>query len=609
MSDPVTHIDDPFNINNNINITKYQPINNMIASFISQISGLKILGELYKDDITLTRIKDPDQFITRCLELLGINYQIVSGELNSIPEQNGLVIVANHPFGGIDGLILAHLLKQVRGDVKILANGFLKKIPALESLFFDVDPINKKSSMRKNVTSLKHAVRWLQNGGCLIIFPAGEVSHLTLREHRISDPEWNETVAKLILLTKSPVLPVFFQGTNSINFQLLGLLHPWIRTILLPRELLKKINSNIKLNIGQAIHFNKIKNLKSDTLIRYLRLGTYALGSKKQQYILENKKSLVETTNIINAVPSELLTEEIKHLPSMQTLHETSKVKVMYAYAKQIPWLLQEIGRLRELTFREIGEGTGKEVDLDIYDSYYIHLFLWDTHNHCLIGAYRLGLTDEIIKNYGIKGLYSYSLFKYTNKQLLELDPSIELGRSFIRLEYQRSPSSLSLLWKGIGLFVARQAYYRTMFGPVSISNDYQDVSRKLIVDCLRANRLMKDLSRQIKPRKPYKATTRTSWNKKELNGLDDINLVSGIISQLEQGERGIPVLIKQYIKLGGRFLEFNVDQEFNNALDGLIVVDLRETETALLDYFMGKDNAEKYLGAINSAPPALKQA
>lgn len=608
MSRSISNSNNPFNINHSINISRYKTLNIMIGSLLSQVSGLKILGDIYAEDIELANIKESQQFISRCLERLGINYEIDSGEISSIPKQEGLIIVANHPFGGIDGLILAHLLKQVRPDVKILANSFLKKIPALDSLFFDVDPINQKASMQKNATSLKHAARWVKNGGCLIVFPAGEVSHLTLKEHRIADPAWNETIAKLVLLTKAPVTPIFFQGFNSIKFQLLGLVHPWIRTIMLPRELIKKINSNIKLNIGHPIKFNKIKKLKSDTLIQYLRLTTYALGSKKQR-TKEIRKTFESYSNIINSVPSELLKEEIKHLPESQTLHETSKVKVLYAYAKQIPWLLQEIGRLRELTFREIGEGTGKEIDLDIYDSYYTHLFLWDTTKHCLIGAYRLGLTDKIIKQYGIKGLYSYSLFKYTNKQLLELGPSIELGRSFIRIEYQRSPSSLSLLWKGIGLFVSKHAYYRTMFGPVSISNDYQDVSRKFIVDCLRANRLMKELSRNIKPRKPYKTTTRTRWNKKELNILEDINLASEIITQLEQGERGIPILIKQYIKLGGRFLEFNVDKEFNDALDGLIVVDLRETEKELLEYFMGKDNAENYLKAIKPLSPALKQA
>jgi putative hemolysin len=607
MSQTITQTDNPFNINNKINITKYNAINYMIGTLISQISGLKILGDIYQEDIELAQLKDPHQFISRCLELLGIKYQIESGKVDSIPGEKGLIIVANHPFGGIDGLILAHLLKKVRPDIKILANGFLKKIPAIKSLFFDVDPINQKSSMQKNATSLKHAVRWVKNGGCLIVFPAGEVSHLTLREHRITDPQWSETVAKLVLLTKAPVTPIFFQGTNSIKFQLLGLVHPRIRTIMLPRELLKKVNSNIKLNIGRPVQFNKIKKLKSDTLIQYLRLTTYALGTKKLQAI-ENIKPLELASNIINEVPSKLLVEEIKHLPERQTLHETSKVKVMYARAKQIPWLLQEIGRLRELTFREIGEGTGKEIDLDIYDSYYTHLFLWDSNKQCLIGAYRLGLTDKIIKQYGIKGLYSYSLFKYTNRQLMELGPSIELGRSFIRAEYQRSPSSLSLLWKGIGLFVAKQAYYRTMFGPVSISNDYQDVSRKLIVDCLRTNQLMKEVGKNIKPRKPYKATTKANWNKKELNILKDINLVSDIISQLEQGKRGIPVLIKQYIKLGGHFLEFNIDKDFNDALDGLIVVDLRETEKEILEYFMGKEKAKTYLDNFTPDENTLKK-
>ena len=601
-------IKNPFDINDTINFAKYQPVNQLLASLISQISGLNILGNIYKEDLELSKINDPEKFIEHALKLLGINYDVLTGEVDSIPKNGGLVIVANHPFGGIDGLILGHLLKQVRNDVKILANGFLKRIPALESLFIEVDPINQKAAMQKNSTSLKQAVCWVKNGGCLIIFPAGEVSHLKLREHRIADPKWSETVAKLIHLTKAPVLPVFFQGTNSINFQLLGLVHPRIRTILLPRELLKKCNNDINLNIGRVIQFNRIKNINSDVLIRYLRLTTYALGSKQARSHSTKPCSTQIAENIINSIPVELLKEEIKHLPKTQTLHETSKIKVMYAYAKQIPWVLQEIGRLRELTFREIGEGTGKDIDLDIYDSYYIHLFLWDSYKNCLIGAYRLGLADEIIKNYGIKGLYSYSLFKYTNRELNKLGASIELGRSFIRTEYQRSPASLSLLWKGIGIFIAKRSYYHTLFGPVSISNDYKDVSRKLIVDCLRTNRLMKELGQHIKPRRPYKTSMRTTWNKKELDVLEDINLISDLISQLEQGKRGIPVLIKQYIKLGGRFLEFNVDEEFNNALDGLIVVDLCETEPELLEYFMGKNNANEYLKNIKTENSCLRK-
>lgn len=604
-----SNINNPFDIQNKISITNNQAINLILGTILNQISGLKILGNIYQADKNLSQITEPDMFITQTLKLLNIKYDIVSGTTHSISENGGLIIVANHPFGAIDGLILGHLIKQTRNDVKILANSYLKDIPALESLFIDVDPINKKASLQKNSTALKHAIKYVREGGCLIIFPAGEVSHLKLREHRIVDAEWSVMVAKLIKLAKAPVLPIYFHGANSLNFQLLGLIHPWIRTILLPRELLKKINSEVKLSIGQTIQFNRIKKLESDMLIRFLRVSTYALSSKnKPEKIIRPDNSLNFST-IINPVPTELLHEEIKHLPDNQTLITTTKTRVMFAYAKQIPWVLQEIGRLRELTFREVGEGTGKDIDIDIYDSYYIHLFLWDTNKQCIIGAYRLGLTDEIINCYGIKGLYSYSLFKYSEKKLRELGPSIELGRSFIRSEYQRSPSSLSLLWKGIGCFIAKKSCYRTLFGPVSISNNYRDISRKLIVDCLRTNRLMKEISRSIKPRKPYKTSHKTPWQQSELNGLSDITLVSEIIAQLEQGERGIPILIKQYIKLGGLFLEFNVDQEFNDVLDGLIVVDLLKTETELLEYFIGKDETKNYLKKIKPDTVKLKNA
>lgn len=604
-----TPVTNPFDIHKTIQVAKYPPVNTMISKFIGQVSGLNMLSQIYQSDQRLSQLTEPDSFIRQALEILNINYQINSGSLTAITDQGGLVIVANHPFGGIDGLILGLLLKQVRNDVKILANGFLKRIPALESLIIDVDPINKKASMQKNAMSLKKAVRYVKDGGCLIIFPAGEVSHLKLSEQRIVDSEWSITVAKLVKLSKSPVLPFYFHGNNSLNFQLWGLIHPLIRTLLLPRELLKKVNSDIQLDIGQLIKFNKLKTLEHDKLIQFLRFSTYALGGKDNLPQQKNSHKDSSYTNIIDPVPTELMHEEIKHLPENQTLITSRKAKVIYAYSKQIPWIVQEIGRLREITFREIGEGTGKETDIDIYDSYYIHLFMWDIEKQCIVGAYRLGLTDEIINNYGIKGLYSYSLFKYSKKKIIALGPSIELGRSFIRSEYQRSPSALSLLWKGIGCFIARKACYTTLFGPVSISNDYKDISRKLIVDCLSTNQLMKEVSRNIKPRKPYKTKNKVPWKKNELNALQDINLVSEIISQLEQGKRGIPVLIKQYTKLGGRFLEFNVDEEFNNALDGLIVVDLRNTEVELLEYFMGKDETHQYLDDIKPNMPKLKYA
>jgi putative hemolysin len=279
-----------------------------------------------------------------------------------------------------------------------------------------------------------------------------------------------------------------------------------------------------------------------------------------------------------------------------QQLAESGSLKVFFARSAQIPWLMQELGRLRELTFRAVGEGTGKASDIDLYDSYYLHLFIWNEESREVVGAYRLGLADEIVEKYGKKGFYSHSLFRYSKRLLKAINPAIELGRSFIRPEYQRSFAPLMLLWKGIGQFVANHPRYAVLFGPVSISNDYCSVSQQLLIDFLRANNYDAELSRHIRPRKPYRGALRPIWRQAELAGMGSIDNVSELVAIQESGEKGVPVLIKQYLKLGGRLLGFNVDKDFNDCIDGLIMVDLRQTDERVLQKYMGREGAAAFL-------------
>ena len=289
-------------------------------------------------------------------------------------------------------------------------------------------------------------------------------------------------------------------------------------------------------------------------------------------------------------IPSALLKAEVEALPDRQCLIESSGYRVCYGRAAQLPWCLQEIGRLRELTFREVGEGTGKASDIDLFDAYYLHLFVWDTSAHAIVGAYRMGLTDEIISRYGKRGLYTHSLFKYRTQLLRSLGPTIELGRSFVRPEYQRSYGPLLMLWRGIGRFVASARQYAVLIGPVSISNDYAPVSRKLMVDFLSTHKLETMLSRHVRPRRPLKATASPAVMP------EDIDAVSRLVAEWEGNGKGVPVLLKQYLKLGGRLLAFSVDPHFGDALDGLIKVDLRVTERRLLSQYMGEEAATAFL-------------
>lgn len=285
-----------------------------------------------------------------------------------------------------------------------------------------------------------------------------------------------------------------------------------------------------------------------------------------------------------------LMAAEVEALPPERLLDCNGELQVRYARAGEIPHLLREIGRLREMTFRAVGEGTGRARDIDLYDSYYLHLFVWNTEASELVGAYRLGLADEILHSFGRRGLYTYSLFRYGRRLLDEINPAIELGRSFVRAEYQKSYTPLLLLWKGIGRFVAMHPRYRVLFGPVSISGDYETISQQILVEFLRANSMLPELARHVRPRRPFRGTDA------RVTPPPDLDEVAEIVASIEKDGKGVPVLLRQYLKLGGRVLGFNVDPQFNDALDGLIMVDLDETDPRVLAKYMGRSEAERFI-------------
>src|SRR5262245_29220524 len=301
-------------------------------------------------------------------------------------------------------------------------------------------------------------------------------------------------------------------------------------------------------------------------------------------------------TAVIDEVPRARLQAEIDALPPDQRLVDRGRFHVYCVHAAQIPRALQEIGRLRELTFRAVGEGTGRCSDIDLFDAFYLHLFVWDVHAAAIAGAYRLGLVDQILARHGKRGLYTHSLFKYRTRMLDSLSPAIELGRSFVRAEYQRSFAALPLLWAGIGRFVERSPQYAVLFGPVSISARYALASRRLIVEYLSAHRTHTRLACEVTPRRPYHARPRTA----EPGGVasatpESMHELSQRIAQLEHDGKGVRVLLRQYLALCGKALGFSLDRDFADTLDALIMVDLRTVEDAVLIRYMGKRGAAAF--------------
>lgn len=540
---------------------------------------------------------DPFAFVDVVLRELQVQLDLVPFEEENVPSAGPVLITANHPYGGLDGLTAIATIGHRRRDLRILANPDLAQLHGLGSLMIPVDPFGGPKSKRANVAGIRQAIRWLEDGGVLLIFPAGEVSHLQLRTLSVTDPPWSTTAARLVRISGAPVVPMYFGGANSALFQLAGMVHPRLRTLLLPHELGNKLGTRVAIRLGPPLSAAKLAGFDTDEqLAAHLRLKTYLLAGERRALAraAQSVGSERALEPIAAPIDPERLSCEIETLPPEMLLVNSGRMRVYCAPTSRIPWTLQELGRLRELTFRTVGEGTGRSADIDVFDDYYEHLFIWNTEAREIVGAYRLGRTDQISRRFGKRGLYTSTLFDYNELFIKLLGPALELGRSFVRVEYQKSFASLMLLWKGIGEYVSRQPRYCRLIGPVSISNDYRPLSRELLVSYLRKKRFRKLAPTLVRPRTPF----RGRFPLHSVGGhktLGDIETLSTIVAELEPDGKGAPVLLRQYLKLGGRILGFNVDADFGNALDCLVLVDLRKTDPRVLRKYMSDRGWERF--------------
>jgi len=576
------------------------------------VFGLDRLNRMYRRHFTANL--DPGRFADRSLEILKASYDISSDDLSRIPRNGPVVLVANHPFGAIEGIILASLLSKIRPDFKLMANYMLGRIRPLRPLLFEVNPFGGERATRTNIRPMKEALAYLRNGGMLVVFPSGEVAHRDWKHRQVTDPRWSASIGRLIRRAGAPVLPVHFDGANSRLFQLAGLIHKRLRTVLLPRELLNKANRVIPLRVGQLIESERLAAMTDDRdLIEYVRLRTFLLAGRapvSNSRRTEEKKKRdreLNSSGIVTPQRPADLAREIARLPFDSLYLKSGDYEVYGASADMIPHVLIEIGRLREVTFREVGEGTGQEIDLDRFDEYYVHLFIWNRAETELVGAYRLGPSDVIAAARGVKGLYTRSLYKYKETMLERIGPALELGRSFVRPKYQRTFAPLHLLWKGIGQYILRHPHYRSLFGPVSISARYHSVSMRLMVDYLKRYNFAQELARHIKPTKPLKIGRGVDWDEKVTGKLlADLDDISALVSEIESGTTAVPILLKHYLRLGGRVLGFNVDEQFSDVVDALILVDLLKTDRRILSRYFGKAEADAFLECHSIEPVVI---
>ncbi len=580
-------------------------VTRVFKRWIEKLIGFDELNQIYYNACQL-----PDDlcFCERLLKVMNIELKINEGALEKIPTEGPVLITSNHPFGGIDGIMLLACLRRGRRDVKSMVNYMLSVIPEMREMFIYVDPFNRDSSKRSNMRPMRECLTWLKEGHLLFVFPSGEVSSYDKEKRMIRDPDWNTGIATLARKTNATVVPMFVQGSNTKFFNLAGMIHPRLRTILLPRQLVKKQNQTITIEVGTPVVPREVTGSfkTSKDLLQYIRLRTYILSArdkKKSKFKLPkftpNEKPMEP---IVAPIALDTIKSELAALPEDCFLCTASSLNAYIATKKQIPNILREIGRLREITFRQVGEGTGRSIDLDAFDDYYLHLFIWDTKEERLVGSYRIGRTDQIIAERGVKGLYTNTLFKFNNDLIDAINPALEMGRSFIREEYQRTYASLLMLWKGIAIYISRNQHYRVLFGPVSITNDYNQVSKDMILTTMRLKYMNHKLTHLVRAEKPPKIPSKAEWTLPSYKSIfQDIERMSACVSEIEEDGKEIPILLRQYIKMGGEILAFNVDPTFSSVIDALIMVDVSKTPMKILKRYMGSELAIKYLEYVGA--------
>src|SRR3984957_9641654 len=538
------------------------------------------------------------------LDEMRIALRVDAADMSRVPATGPVVVVANHPFGMLDGAALAVLLRRVRPDVKVMTNFLLGDVPELARHCIFVDPFETDRSRNSNRRGLREAVEWLRQGGMLAVFPAGEVSHWQFPQGKVSDPEWSDISVRLVRKTGAAALPVYFCGHNSLGFQLFGMIHPRLATAFLLQEFLQQERRTVEVRVGGEIEAASITAIRDDReAVEYLRWRTYLLArrSKTETSWPEAMRAKLlprPQQDVAPEAPRDSLAAELEQLPAERRLAESGDFAVYSAEAREIPQMLREVGRLREVTFRQAGEGTGKSLDLDRPDCDYWHLLICNKAKRELVWASLAGNTADILPRYGVRGLYTSTLFRYDARVFEKMGPALELGRSFIRPEYQRQYAPLLLLWKGIARLVALHPELPVLFGAVSISNDYSRASREMIYRFFESRMERDELSGMIEPRRPFRPARLRPWDCRAMNhALRHLEDLSQPITDVETDGKGLPILLRQYAKIGGRLLGFNVDRKFSNVLDGLVVVDLRQTEATVLERYMGREAAAKFRG------------
>ncbi|MCB0448995.1 MAG: lysophospholipid acyltransferase family protein [Confluentibacter sp.] len=580
-----------------IKVDKYGFLGTFIGWLLMKVLKISTLNKIYNRNKHLKNL----HFLDAILDDFQIKFEIPEEDLKRLPKEGAYITVSNHPLGGIDGILLLKLMLEQRDDFKIIANFLLNRIEPLKPYIMPVNPFEDRKDVKSSISGFKNAILHLRDGHPLGIFPAGEVS--TYRDGKlVVDRPWEEAAIKLIKKAEVPIVPIYFHAKNSRLFYKLSKISDTFRTAKLPSELLTQKRRTIKVRIGRPISVEDQKEYTAlDEFSEFIRRKTYMLSNafEDKPKILDNIQSTLKTPkppkNIVTPVATELMTKEIEALRKDDSrLLQSKNYEVFLAQASKIPHVLREIGRLREITFREVGEGTNEAIDLDDFDNYYHHMFLWDNENNLIAGAYRMGLGSKIFERYGINGFYLQDLFRFEPELYKMMSQSIEMGRAFIIKEYQQKPMPLFLLWKGIVHTTLRYPEHKFLIGGVSISNQFSNFSKSLMIEFMKSHYYDPYIAQYVHPKKEFKVKLKDADKDFLFDETEaDLNKFDKIIDEIEPGALRLPVLLKKYVKQNARLVAFNVDPLFNNSVDGLMYIRIADLPESTVRPVMEEFQAE----------------
>lgn len=578
-----------------INAEKYGVLGTFSGWLLMKVLKISTLNKIYDRNKHLSDV----EFLNAILDELEIKFEIPEEDLKRLPKDGAYITISNHPLGGIDGVLLLKLMLEREPDFKIIANFLLHRIEPLKPYIMPVNPFETHKDAKSSVVGIKETLRHLSDGKPLGMFPAGEVS--TYRDGKlVVDKPWEEGAIKVIRKAQVPVIPIYFHAKNSRLFYLLSKINDTIRTAKLPSELFSQKDRVIKVRIGKPISVNEQNEHSTiEEYSEFLRKKTYMLANafeKEAPFLATPTLKLPKNPKqIATAANKEKMIAEVAALRKTDSrLTQSKNYEVFFTQATKIPNILHEIGRLREITFREVGEGTNESLDLDKYDKYYHHMFLWDDDAKQIAGAYRMGLGTEIFPKYGIDGFYLQELFRFEPELFDMMSKSIEMGRAFITSEYQQKPMPLFLLWKGIVHTTLRYPDHKYLIGGVSISNQFSDFSKSLMIEFMKSHYYDPYVAQYVYPKKEFKVKLKDADKDFVFNEAEaDLNKFDKIIDEIEPGNLRLPVLIKKYIKQNARVIAFNVDPLFNNAVDGLMYIRIADLPESTVKPVMEEFQAE----------------